>query len=85
MNWYSGEIGNAINESKTKQLVFLVFARNEEAASNEMNELWNNAKIADMCNQNCVSLRLDASTETCKQFKQICKDRSFKMTILEWD
>ena len=73
MNWYSGEIGNAINESKSKQLVFLVFTRDQETASNDMNELWNLDKVAELCNKNCVSLRLDANTEPCKQFKQICK------------
>lgn len=80
MNWYSGEIGNAINESKSKQLVFLVFTRDQEAASNEMNELWNLARVAELCNANCVCLRLDAATEPCKQFKQIYPFDAFPTT-----
>ncbi len=26
MNWYNGDIANAITESKTKKLIFLVYA-----------------------------------------------------------
>jgi len=68
MNWYTGDIGAAINESKTKKLIFLVHSFDPAAPTDD---LWSNQEIYEMCNQNCVSLKLQADTQTFTQFKQI--------------
>lgn len=78
MNWYDGEIINAVNESKTKQLIFLVYLHDPTLdESNKMNDLWNDENISGICNLNCVSLRLLANSEFSKQFNQICESEKY--------
>lgn len=78
MNWFKEDIGKAINESKTKGLIFLVYAF--DSNSSETTELWNRDTIFQTCNKNCISLQLEAQTETCNQFMQIYKIDSFPTT-----
>lgn len=68
MNWYNGDIGAAINESKTKKLIFLVHSID---ANSQIEEYWNKEEITKLCNENCVCLKLEADTQTFNQFKQI--------------
>lgn len=69
MNWFDGPIINAINESKKKNLIFLVY--NRDSNSREMDDLWNDSKISNLCKENCVSLCLEAESESCNQFRQL--------------
>jgi len=80
MNWFAGDIGNAIVESKTKKLIFLVFTF--DANSTEMDELWNDEHITTLCNKNCVSVRFEAESEPCTQFKQIYPITCYPTTYL---
>ncbi len=42
-----------------------------------MDDLWNDESIKSLCNENCVCLRLEADSEPCNQFKQLCKNNFF--------
>lgn len=68
MNWYTGDIGTAINESKNKKLIFLVHTFDE---SQPADELWTKEEIYQLCTEYCVSLKLEASSQSFTQFKQI--------------
>lgn len=41
--------------------------------SSQMDEMWNDESISEKCNANCISIKLDASSDECNQFKQLCK------------
>lgn len=80
MNWFSGPIGDAINESLSKKFIFLVYAF--DADSGEMDELWNDETISKLCIENCVSIKLEADSEPCNQFKQLYPITCFPTTYL---
>jgi hypothetical protein len=44
----------------------------DENIPNEMTTLWDNEKVAQLCMEKCVCLKLEASNESCKQFAEIC-------------
>lgn len=70
MNWFTGPISDGINESQSKKLIFLVYTLDDN--STEMTELWNDETISSLCKENCVSIKLDANSDECNQFKQLC-------------
>ncbi len=94
MNWFKEDIGKAIDESKKKQLIFMVYCFGNikhldyikksltsinilisfklDSNSEDMTKLWNIKRIYTTCNENCVCLSLEADSEICNQFKQIC-------------
>ncbi len=74
MNWFPGSISEAISKSQLEKLVFLVYIQDTEEISTETSEYWNDSEVAKRCSENCVSIRLEANSEECDQFKQICKD-----------
>ena len=75
MNWFTGPISDAIIESQHRKLIFLVYTFDEN--STEMTELWNDEKISNLCTANCVSIKLEANSDECNQFKQLCKQTNF--------
>ncbi len=46
-----------------------------------MDDLWNDESIKSLCNENCVCLRLEADSEPCNQFKQLCKNNFFLFSL----
>jgi len=80
MNWFNGAISDAINESLSKKLIFLVYAF--DADSNEMNELWNDVDVSKLCIENCISIKLEAESDPCNQFKQLYPITCFPTTYL---
>ena len=47
----------------------------KDSNSSEMSELWNKEAVSQLCKENCVSIRLEAGTQICDQFKAICKQQ----------
>lgn len=83
MNWYNGDIGTAISTSKTSQLIFMVYAYDEEEANHQMHDLINSDEdVAKLLNDNCLSLKLEKENETCKQFTQIYPVKSYPTIYL---
>lgn len=80
MNWFTGPISDAIIESQHKKLIFLVYTFDEN--STEMTELWNDEKISNLCTANCVSIKLEANSDECNQFKQLYPITCFPTTYL---
>ncbi len=72
MNWFAGSIAEAISLCQAEKLVFLVYVHDSEAHSAETNAYWEDAAVADRCSASCVSIRLQADSDECNQFRQIC-------------
>ncbi|RNA22033.1 UBX domain-containing 4-like, partial [Brachionus plicatilis] len=80
MEWYSDNISAGIAESKSKQLIFLVHIFDPK---NEIdNQLWSNESVIKTCKENCISLKLDAESQTCSFFKQIYPVTEYPTTYM---
>lgn len=80
MNWFNGPIGDAIAESMSKKLIFLVYVHDEN--STEMDTLWTDETISQKCNQNSIAIKLADNTDACNQFKQIYPVTTLPTTYL---
>jgi len=80
MNWFKGEITEAILKCKQEKLIFLVYVHDENA--NEMSELWENEQVSIICNKECISLKLESTQDACQQFSQIYKVLCYPSTFL---
>lgn len=80
MNWFSGQISEAIAEAQTQRLVFLVYTF--DSNSKDMDELWLDEDIANLCAETCVAIKLESDSESCNQFKQIYPIACFPTTYL---
>ncbi|XP_039259957.2 UBX domain-containing protein 4-like [Styela clava] len=71
MVWYSGSIPEAIAESRKSSKLFVVYITGDDEESSRMDEMWNNESVENICKSMCVTLKLSAESEGCKQFSAI--------------
>lgn len=71
MRWHQGTIPDAINQAKLKQAIFLVFVSGNDEQSQKMSETLEDLGISAKLEENCVALKLEANSESAKQFSQI--------------
>uniref|UniRef100_A0A3B5MDB7 UBX domain protein 4 n=1 Tax=Xiphophorus couchianus TaxID=32473 RepID=A0A3B5MDB7_9TELE len=72
MLWFDGSIPEAINSAKQRSLVFVVVIAGEDEQSKQLMSSWEDGSVSEAA-QNCVvAIRVDAKSDTCVQFSQIC-------------
>ncbi|KAK2171254.1 hypothetical protein NP493_1086g00023 [Ridgeia piscesae] len=72
MKWFEGTIPAAIQEAKNKRAIFIVYISGDDELSHQMDESWASKDVERICRQSgCVGLKLEAQSESCKQFGQI--------------
>ncbi|THD18620.1 putative ubx domain-containing [Fasciola hepatica] len=69
MNWYDGNISDAIRLVREQSRTLLVFIRGTDEVSKVVDQLFD-ADVNAAC-ENCVALRLDASSEATIQFSAV--------------
>jgi len=72
MEWFGGNVMEAIQKAKMNQSVFIVHIYGDDVASREMTETWNDENVRlFMSSNNCVAIRLEANSQSGRQFSQI--------------
>lgn len=69
MEWFSGSIPEAISSSKNQESIFVVFVSDSSEASNTSEASLGEA--ASELKQHTVAIKLDNTSDECKQFSQI--------------
>ncbi|KAI4887752.1 hypothetical protein NFI96_023694 [Prochilodus magdalenae] len=72
MRWFEGSIPAAIATSKQQNSIFVVVITGDDEQSTQMLSSWEDERIAELTNNCCVAIKVDAKSETCVQFSQIC-------------
>lgn len=71
MKWHQGSIPEAINQAKLNRTIFLVFVSGSDEQSQKMNETLEDVSICERLDEKCVALKLEANSDSAKQFSQI--------------
>lgn len=71
MRWFEGSIPEAIAFSKQRSSVFVVVITGDDEQSNQMLSSWEDEQVAELTDNCCVAIKVDAKSETCVQFSQI--------------
>ena len=72
MNWYSGEVGAAIQKAIGEKKVFIVFVKDEGEDSKVMEEIWNEPEVTMVCTDDkCVAINITAESVSGQQFGAI--------------
>ncbi|KAM7406807.1 hypothetical protein PAMA_002838 [Pampus argenteus] len=71
MLWFEGSIPEAINLAKQRGLVFVVVITGEDEQSTQLMAGWEDDRVSEAAQNNCVAIKVDAKSETCVQFSQI--------------
>uniref|UniRef100_S4R6A3 UBX domain-containing protein 4 n=1 Tax=Petromyzon marinus TaxID=7757 RepID=S4R6A3_PETMA len=72
MLWFDGAIPAAIAEAKKKKFIFVVFICGDDEESVAMSASWEDPEVTEAAAQACVAIKLQAASEPCMQFSQIC-------------
>merc|ERR1711973_479186 len=72
MNWYSGEVGAAIQKAIGEKKVFIVFVKDESENSTKMEEMWNETDVSETCTDDkCVAISITKDLVPGQQFGAI--------------
>ncbi|XP_046847067.1 UBX domain-containing protein 4-like [Xenia sp. Carnegie-2017] len=71
MIWFNGTIPQAIAESRRIGSLFIVYIKGDDEISNNMDALWENEEVKQVCLSDCTSIRLFAESNELKQFALI--------------
>uniref|UniRef100_A0A8B9KHD8 UBX domain-containing protein 4 n=1 Tax=Astyanax mexicanus TaxID=7994 RepID=A0A8B9KHD8_ASTMX len=71
MRWFEGSIPAAIASSKQRSSVFVVVITGDDEQSKQMLFSWEDEQVAELTDNCCVAIKVDAKSETCVQFSQI--------------
>ncbi|XP_072542639.1 UBX domain-containing protein 4 [Salminus brasiliensis] len=71
MRWFEGSIPAAIACSKQRSSVFVVVITGDDEQSMQMLSSWEDDHVAELTDNCCVAIKVDAKSETCVQFSQI--------------
>lgn len=72
MNWFNGSIPDAIQRSKQQKVVFVVYVYGQNDLTNEMDKVWNDPEVVNLCNNGgCVAIKMAANSNDCAHFSQI--------------
>merc|ERR1711973_952187 len=72
MNWYSGEVGAAIQKAIGEKKVFIVFVKDESENSTKMEEMWNETDVSETCTDDkCVAISITKDSVPGQQFGAI--------------
>lgn len=70
MLWYEGSITEAIQLSKSRKCIFLVYIFGDDELSKKMDATWNNESVSAAC-RNCVAVKIQSPSDMCQHFSQI--------------
>lgn len=70
MLWYEGSIAEAIQLSKSRKCIFLVYIFADDELSQKMDDTWNDESVSAVC-QNCVAVKIQSPSDMCQHFSQI--------------
>ncbi|XP_063905511.1 UBX domain-containing protein 4-like isoform X2 [Zophobas morio] len=74
MNWFEGEIAQAIVTSKAKQAIFVVYVHGKDEKSSQITELINNPEVVKILGSDSfVAIKIEAESVPYQQFSQIYK------------
>lgn len=72
MKWFQGSIPEAIQSSKAKKSVFIVYVYGEDELSQQMSKTWEDDQVTKICEANkAVAVRIAGNSEACGFFSQI--------------
>jgi len=72
MNWFTGDVGHAIQKAIGEKKVFIVFVKDDKENSKTMEEMWNDDKVAEVCcEEKCVAINITADSVPGQQFGAI--------------
>lgn len=71
MIWFEGSIPDAISLAKQRSCVFVVVISGEDEQSAQLMSSWEDDKVSEAAQNCCVTIKIDAKSETCVQFSQI--------------
>ena len=75
--WYSGAVGDAVREAKTRGAVLIVYVRENSEQSHLTDQLWSKCWVQFPDTSRIVALRLDKDTQPCTQFMAIYKVQKY--------
>ncbi|XP_037939494.1 UBX domain-containing protein 4 [Teleopsis dalmanni] len=74
MNWYQGSIPEAIQKSKTKNAIFVVYVEGKDEASQRITEFLNDEKIrGKLETDNFIAIKIESETQEYMQFASVYK------------
>ncbi|XP_059199153.1 UBX domain-containing protein 4 isoform X2 [Centropristis striata] len=71
MLWFEGTIPAAINLAKQRSYVFVVVITGEDEQSAQLMSSWEDDRVSEAAQNCCVTIKVDAKSESCGQFSQI--------------
>lgn len=72
MNWYKGNIAEAVAQSKIKNSIFVVYVEGKDEATAKLNKFINEPRIKDKLeSDDFVAIKIESETETYMQFASI--------------
>ncbi|KAF7646262.1 hypothetical protein LDENG_00190810 [Lucifuga dentata] len=71
MLWFEGSIPAAITSAKEQNFIFVVVITGEDEKSAELMSSWEDDRVSEEVQNCCVTIKLDANSDTCAQFSQI--------------
>lgn len=72
MKWFEGPIPEAIQLSKQRKVVFVVYVHGQDELSKKMNNVWDEESVSKICDkEGCVAIRIPANSDECGFFSQI--------------
>jgi len=72
MQWFQGDVSEAIQKAITEQKMFIVFVRDDKEESQKMEELCNSDEVKNICTDDlCVAINITVDSEAGQQFGAI--------------
>ncbi|KAK7092782.1 UBX domain-containing protein 4-like [Littorina saxatilis] len=72
MEWFSGNIPQAIQLAKERGSIFLVYVTGEDEDTKGMDKMWEDAEVSEMCKRDAtVAIKIQGNSESCTFFSQI--------------
>ncbi|ESO90181.1 hypothetical protein LOTGIDRAFT_192354 [Lottia gigantea] len=72
MKWFDGTITQAVQTSKSRKSVFIVYISGDDKVSTEVSKTIEDKKIEELQDENhCVAVKMQANSEDCGFFSQI--------------
>lgn len=72
MEWFAGNIAEAIQSSKRKGSIFVVYVTGEDDMTKEMDKCWDDAEVFQLCKkESVVAIKINHKSESCTFFSQI--------------
>ncbi|KAJ8306909.1 hypothetical protein KUTeg_014993 [Tegillarca granosa] len=64
MKWFEGPIPEAIQLSKQRKVVFVVYVHGQDELSKKMNNVWDEESVSKICDkEGCVAIRIPANSD----------------------